>query len=230
MMWQMMKQDARFQARHGFYIVYVFVSLFYILILRWMPVDVRDDAAPVIVLMDPAAVGFYIVGAGVLLERSQGVLDPLFVTPIRLQDYIWSKTVTLAFLGFVSGEAVLIGSLGRVTLLESVGLYAIAVIMSLFGLALAVRAKTVNMFLIKASVVMIMLLLPLLTYFHLISSSIFSVLPTAAALRLLSSSSTPLSLQEGIAIGVNLSSWLVFAYQLAYRACKQFLMQAEEGK
>jgi fluoroquinolone transport system permease protein len=111
-----------------------------------MPVDVRDDVAPVIVLMDPAAVGFFIVGAGVLLERSQGVLDPIFVTPIRLQDYIWSKAITLALLGFVSGEVVLIGSLGRLNWLGSIGLYAISVIMSLFGLALALRAKTVNIF------------------------------------------------------------------------------------
>ncbi|MED4904620.1 hypothetical protein [Parageobacillus thermoglucosidasius] len=44
-----------------------------------MPLDVRKYAAPVIVLMDPATVGFFIVGAAVLLERSQGVLDPLFV-------------------------------------------------------------------------------------------------------------------------------------------------------
>jgi fluoroquinolone transport system permease protein len=232
MIWQMMKQDVRFQARHGFYIVYVFVSLFYILILRWMPVDVRDDVAPVIVLMDPAAVGFFIVGAGVLLERSQGVLDPLFVTPIGLQDYIWSKAITLAFLGFVSGEAVLIGSLGisGMIWLGSIGLYAIAVIMSLFGMALAVRAKTVNMFLMKASFVMIVLLLPLLTYFHLVSSSFVFVLPTSAALRLLSSGSAPLSLYEGIAIGANLSLWLVIAYQLAYRACKQYLMQVGEGE
>jgi fluoroquinolone transport system permease protein len=229
MMWQVMKQDVRFQARHGFYIVYVFVSLFYIFILRWMPIDVRDNAAPVIVLMDPATVGFYIVGAGVLLERSQRVLDPLFVTPIRLKDYIWSKAITLALLGFVSGEAVLIGSIGRMTWLGSIGLYAIAVIMAFFGLALAVRAKTVNMFLIKGSFVMIVLLLPLLNYFHLVSSSIFSVLPTAAAMRLLSSSSAPISLHEGIAIGINLSLWLGIAYRLAYRACEQYLMQVGEG-
>jgi len=218
MIWQLMKQDFRFQARHGFYIVYAFVSLFYIIILRWMPVDVRDDVAPVIVLMDPAAVGFFIVGAGVLLERSQGVLDPIFVTPIRLQDYIWSKAITLALLGFVSGEVVLIGSLGRLNWLGSIGLYAISVIMSLFGLALAVRAKTVNIFLMKASLSMIMLLLPLLSYFHLVSHSIFSVLPTAAALRLLSSSSAPFSLFEGILAAANLCLWLVIAFQLAYKA------------
>lgn len=141
MIWQLMKQDFRFQARHGFYIVYAFVSLFYIIILHWMPVDIRDDVAPVIVLMDPAAVGFFIVGAGVLLERSQGVLNPIFVTPIRLQDYIWSKAITLAILGFVSGEVVLIGSLGRLNWLGSIGLYAISVIMSLFGLALAVTSE-----------------------------------------------------------------------------------------
>jgi fluoroquinolone transport system permease protein len=232
MMWPLIKQDVRFQARHGFYIVYVFVSMFYILILRWMPLDVRKDAAPVIVLMDPATVGFFIVGAGVLLERSQGVLDPLFVTPIRLRHYIWSKALTLAFLGFVSGEAVMAGCFGisGMTWLGSVGLYAIAVIMSLFGLALAVRARTVNIFFIQASFIMIVLLLPLLTYFHLVSSSFVSVLPTAAALCLLSSCSESLSLLEGAAIGVNLGLWLVMAYQLAYRACERYLMQVGEGR
>lgn len=232
MMWQLIKQDVRFQVRHGFYIVYVFVSLFYIWILRWMPLDVRKYAAPVIVLMDPAAVGFFIVGAGVLLERSQGVLDPLFVTPIRLQHYIWSKALTLAFLGFVSGEAVTVGSFGisGMTWLGSVGLYAIAVIMSLFGLALAVRARTVNVFFIQASFVMTVLLLPLLTYFHLVSSSFVSVLPTSAALCLLSSRLESLSWMEAAALVANLGLWLVMAYQLAYRACERYLIQVGEGR
>jgi fluoroquinolone transport system permease protein len=232
MMWQLIKQDVRFQARHGFYIVYVFVSLFYILILRCMPLDVRKYAAPVIVLMDPAAVGFFIIGAGVLLERSQGVLDPLFVTPIRLRHYIWSKALTLAFLGFVSGEAVMAGSFGisGMTWLGSIGLYAIAVIMSLFGLALAVRARTVNIFFIQASFVMIVLLLPLLTYFHLASIPFASVLPTAAALCLLSIRLESLSWMEGAAIGINLGLWLAMAYQLAYRACEWYLMQVGEGR
>ncbi|UOE76743.1 hypothetical protein [Parageobacillus thermoglucosidasius] len=110
-----------------------------------MPLDVRKYAAPVIVLMDPATVGFFIVGAAVLLERSQGVLDPLFVAPAQLQYYICSKALTLGLLGVVSGEAMLVFASNRLeglavakmlnlVLLPPIVLYFFAAKWRLFGL------------------------------------------------------------------------------------------------
>lgn len=225
MMWSMVKQDIRFQTRHGFYIVYGFVSLFYIIVLRWMPMEVRKYMAPVIVLMDPAAVGFFMAGAVILLERSQGVLDPLFITPLRLRHYIWSKAWTLALLGFLSGEVVIVSSLSiaQMTFLKMVGLYTIAVIMALFGVALAVQAKSVNMFLLQAALVMMVLLLPLLSYFHLVSIS-FSFLPTDAALYMLAHAES-FSWQKNSAYAIHLCGWLIIAYTIAKKACERYLLQ-----
>ncbi|EMI11470.1 hypothetical protein [Anoxybacillus gonensis] len=225
MIWSMIKQDIRFQARHGFYIVYGFVSLFYIAALRWMPINAREYIAPVVVLMDPAAVGFFMAGAVILLERSQGVLDPLFITPLRLRHYIWAKAWTLAFLGFLSGVAVIVSSLdiAQMTLLKMVGLYAIAVIMALFGVALAVRTKSVNTFLLQASLVMVVLLLPLLSYFRL-STIPFVFLPTDAALNVLAHGES-LSWQKKGIVAINLFSWMMIAYKIAKKACERYLMQ-----
>ena len=61
---------------------------------------------------DPAAMGLFFMGAIVLLEKSQKVLNAMVVSPVKVSEYILSKTVALIaistiiamILGFVSGS------------------------------------------------------------------------------------------------------------------------------
>lgn len=78
MKWAVIVQDIRFQWRHGFYAVYAIVSAVYAGILHGLPAGIREKAAQAIIYSDPVILGFLFAGGMVLLEKRQGVLEPLF--------------------------------------------------------------------------------------------------------------------------------------------------------
>ncbi|WP_082834470.1 hypothetical protein [Paenibacillus glucanolyticus] len=91
--------DLRFQWRHGFYYVYIFVCICYWILLRFVPETYQEITAIVLTFSDPAALGLIMAGGMVLLERDQGVHDPLFVAPVHLRDYLLAKAFSLSLLG-----------------------------------------------------------------------------------------------------------------------------------
>ena len=90
-----LKYDILFQLRHGFHYAYLFISAVYILILRTLPAEAKSLLLPVIVLTDPTVLGLFFIGGIVLLEKGQRTLESLFVTPLRILEYIGAKTVSL---------------------------------------------------------------------------------------------------------------------------------------
>ena len=80
----LLRHDARLQWRYGIYAAYGVVLAFYVALLvsgrqrlpAWVP--------GVIIFTDPAALGFYFLGALMMLERAEGVRTALAVSPLRL--------------------------------------------------------------------------------------------------------------------------------------------------
>lgn len=65
--------DVRYQFKYGFYFLYTVVSIVYIVILLFIPEDFLRPIASIIILTDPAALGFFFIGGMVLLERGEGL-------------------------------------------------------------------------------------------------------------------------------------------------------------
>ncbi|NQV49093.1 MAG: hypothetical protein HQ507_01245, partial [Candidatus Marinimicrobia bacterium] len=53
-----LKQDIRFQFRHGFYYVYAILSVIYILVLRFLPDALVHPTMILILFTDVCALGF----------------------------------------------------------------------------------------------------------------------------------------------------------------------------
>ena len=98
-----LKGDIVFQFRQGFYLVYILITLFYMLILSQLPEAWLQIAVPIIAFSDPSVVGFIFVGGIILLEKEQGVIDYLSVTPLKIRDYILSKVTSLMILAVCAG-------------------------------------------------------------------------------------------------------------------------------
>lgn len=94
-----LRADLALQFRHGFYGVYVAVILVYGLLLRLIPAPHQDGLLALAVFSDPMVFGFYFAAAMLFMERRQGVLDALFVTPLSAERYIASKMASMAVLG-----------------------------------------------------------------------------------------------------------------------------------
>src|SRR5688572_16362369 len=100
----LLRWEARLQRRYMFYAITAVVALVWIVLLRLLPPAVRADPAallPLFVLTNLQITAFYFAAALVLLERTQGVLAALLVSPLTADEYLWAKVASLTALGLV---------------------------------------------------------------------------------------------------------------------------------
>lgn len=162
----------------------------------------------------------YIFGAGmVLLERGQGTLGAMRVTPIRSGEYLGSKILTLSTFALAESAVVLLIALGPTgfePLLLVPGILAMAVFYTLVGLAQVASSDSVTDFLVPGAIVVSLILQsPLYPFLGLWQSPLWYVVPTYAPLTLLEAAFRPIEAWEWIyAIGYGLLAiigcrWLV---------------------
>ncbi|MBV7380442.1 hypothetical protein [Maritimibacter dapengensis] len=94
--------DARLQFRYGIYYAYAFVVGFYVVTIWSLGAALPGWFVGLLIYTDPAVVGFFFLGALMMLEKSEGVRAALGITPMTASDYFWAKTVTLSTLSVVA--------------------------------------------------------------------------------------------------------------------------------
>ena len=87
----LIKGDIVFQIKYGFYFLYVVFTVLYAFVLVILPETWQETVASLMIYSDPAAMGLFFMGAIVLFEKSQRVLNSLAVSPIHISEYILSK-------------------------------------------------------------------------------------------------------------------------------------------
>ncbi|HEV7275122.1 MAG TPA: hypothetical protein VGN80_02435 [Devosiaceae bacterium] len=144
--------DARLQFRYGIYAAYGVVVVFYVAVLVWTAPWLPAWAPAVVIFTDPAALGFFFLGALLMLERSEGVRPALAVSPVSPAEYLLGKLATLTTVSVVAA-AVLVAVLHRpadpLLLLLTVALTAIQYIG--IGMPIGLRFRTVNGYLIGSA-------------------------------------------------------------------------------
>lgn len=230
MIWTVMAQDVRFQWRHGFYAVYAVVSLVYVGILTWLPPPFRGVAAQVIIFSDPAVLGFLFSAGMVLLEKSQGVLAPLFVSPLSLHSWLAGRALSLSLLSAASGLSVAMGGLGADLRWYGVLLALVpgSVCFTFLGLGLAARVETVNEFLIKSQFLLIPMALPLLELVDGETASWLWWMPGHAVLGLLHAALVGRWAEAPELAGL-LLIWCLLAYGWAHRSFTRHILERIGG-
>ncbi|HAM10367.1 MAG: hypothetical protein A2X05_12790 [Bacteroidetes bacterium GWE2_41_25] len=178
--------DINIQWRSGYWSVYSIMGLLYILILLNIPINIRDEAAVGIIFMDTSVLGLIFVGALVLFEKQQGVLQSMSVTPLKLNTYIYSKVLSLTLLSTVVSSLIWIVPLwslkGYGFILSGVVLSSI--VFTIFGLGFSSGVITFNQYLARifmGSLIFSIPVFPFLIYPEMVWLIIF---PTNAALDL----------------------------------------------
>lgn len=143
--------DARLQYRYGIYAAYAFVVAFYIVALTVGRSILPGWAIALIIYTDPAAVGFFFLGALMMLEKSEGVRIALATSPATAAQYFTGKAVTLCGLALVACTILIFvhGAANPALLLVSVALTSVAFLG--IGVPIALRFRTVNGYLIGSS-------------------------------------------------------------------------------
>lgn len=226
------KYDVLSQFRYGFYYAYIAILILYYGLLTNIPTELRNDIEVLIIFSDPSAVGYFIIGGILLLEKDQNTMENLFVTPIRIYEYIFSKVISLTFLAVLITIIILLttwdGPLHLFTLL--LGVILTSIFFTLLGLTAAVYSNSLNEYLLKAPLIVSVFYLPVLEYLNIYHHPLFNLIPGKASLVLLEGGFEelePLSLIYAIAI---LSAWIVLAYLLAHRSFYKRIILRIEGR
>ena len=212
-------QDVKFQMRHGFYLAYLFVCALYVLLLRNLPADVQELATTLILFSDPCALGSFFIGGIVLLERGQNILDSLFVTPLRVREYLVGKVLSLGMLSALASMVieVFVQGVRPELVMVLAGVLLSSFFFTLLGASLAVRVKSVNAFLCLSPFLIVLFYLPVLETAGVLEAPWFSLLPSTAALHLIQG--TPVLWEVGVLIG-----WIAVAYRVAYGSFQRYVI------
>jgi fluoroquinolone transport system permease protein len=178
--------DMRFQLKYGFYFIYAVMILFYILLVGIFPVAWKSMATVIVLFIDPAGLGFFFIGGLLLLEKGERVLDALFVSPLRVWEYILAKALSLGLISVLVGVIIAVAGLGAKANIPVLVLSLLtgSVLYTFVGLAAGVRAKTVNQFMIITVPAEILLGAPPILLVFGVKSYLLELLPGSLILRL----------------------------------------------
>ena len=141
--------DIRIQYKYGFYWLYLFFSIFYIALLSAFPEAWRAKAAILMIFTDPAAMGLYFMGAIVLFEKSERVLDSIAVSPLKTAEYVLSKLLSLSVISTLVGLVIgLMAGIVSHPVLFILSVFLCSCLFSSVGLIVACKISTLNQFVI----------------------------------------------------------------------------------
>lgn len=193
------------------------MGFLYILILLNIPLNVRDEAAVGIIFMDTSVLGLIFVGALVLFEKQQGVLQSMSVTPLKLNTYIYSKVISLTILSTVISSLIWIIPLwsfkGYGYILSGVALS--SVVFTIFGLGFTSGVATFNQYLARIFIGSLIFSIPVIPFIIFPEMVWLIIFPTNAALDLFlqisKDSFSIIQLIDIILLGIWIFVMLIFA-------------------
>ena len=215
-----LKSDLRFQYKHGFYAVYTFIAVLYIIIMQKIPSGLlKDYAVALIVFSDPAMLGFFFIGGIIMLEKQQGIIDYLAVTPLSPQEYIKAKVVTLGLLSIVASILITLTThLNGVNwLILFVAIALVSVFFTLYGFLVASGCHTINQYFLRMIPFLILTILPCFAVIEFPYSWIFNVFPNVAGLKLTIGAFLGISWQDAVFYLMVICVWDWVVYAVALR-------------
>jgi fluoroquinolone transport system permease protein len=179
--------DVRFQLKHGFYLIYVILTIMYLIILSFLTEDILSVALPLVVFSDPSVLGLFFIGGIILLEKGQGVLMVLVVSPLRTMEYIMSKVISLAMISVLAAFAITFFSHYPSTnwLLLLLATILTSALFTLIGIMINAGCETVNQYMLRTIPYMLLFMLPCFSLIGFPYSGLFTIVPSVAALRLM---------------------------------------------
>ena len=223
---QLLKKEITLQWRQGFWLVYFVFTAIYVTVLLNLPEKNRMMVSLILILSDTTMLGLIFIGALVLLEKQQAVIQSLFVTPLEPSQYIWSKTISLSLIAVCMSILVYlpVWHFTAYTLLLLACITFTAGTFVLLGLGLSVRVDTINQYFGLMMGASMLLILPVVPYMLLDQNPLFLFLPYVASLDLMLGARESLPLWRIFLDIILLVAWGYIAYKFAIRRVTQYLV------
>ena len=191
-----LRLDSQLQARHRVYLIVLGATFGLALAIRAVVTPEQlEFFMPVLVMYGVSLTTVFLVGVLLLLERSEGTLDVVMVSPLRPSEYLASKLITLAGLALVESTIVAVVAYG---LGWSFGWFVLAVVMRAsmgvgVGVAVGVRYSSITRFLFPGILASLAFDLPTFWYFEIWPTSLFYLWPSMPPLLLAKNAFLPVA-------------------------------------
>ncbi len=183
---RLFKYDISIQIRSGYWTVYGIIGLIYILVLINLPIDIRDEIAIYLIFSDTSVLGLIFVGALILFEKNQGVLQSISVTPLKFDRYLFSKAISLTILSAVVSSLIWLIPLksfaGYPLLLAGTVLASLG--FTIFGIGFSSGAYSFNQFIVRVVMGSMVFIIPVIVMLLFPTAKWLIVLPMNALLDL----------------------------------------------
>jgi fluoroquinolone transport system permease protein len=227
-----MHWDVQLQWRQGLFYAALFVALVWIVLLSQVNALIARYLLPAMLYIDLSIFGFFFMAGLLYLEKGEGVLTALVVSPLRSWQYLVAKLATLTALGLLVSllvVAVIQRDPVRWPLLVG-GLIVNSLLFTLASFVLAVRYDAINEFLIPAIGLLGAAQIPLLDGFGIWSGWPLYLLPFQASLLLVRSAFEPLAAWQWVYALAYVGVLIVTGYLWALRAFDRFVVRAPGGR
>lgn len=183
---RLLLNEFRFLLKYGIIFIYSVFTVFYLCLLSFIPESARQITAVILVFTDPAAMGLFFMGAVVLLEKSQRVSNAIAVSPVKINEYILAKIISLIVCGCIVSLILCLFAGLKNILLITLGVAFGSALFSLVSLIVATKIESLNSFMIATVPFEILICLPPILYlFDVISSPLWILHPGVASIRLI---------------------------------------------
>jgi len=204
--------DLLFQNRYGFHLLYTFFSLIYIGVIYFIPDNWRSDTSSLVIFSDPAMLGLIFIGAIVLFEKSERVLDSIAVSPVKTGEYVLSKGISLALISTISGLLIAyVGGEKPHDLVQFIlGILLGSSLFTFMGLICSTRISTLNQFIVIIIPIQLIVVGPVIVYSFWNSNPLWLIHPGVSIFELISGKHGHTILAD-----ISLMVWFVSTFLIA---------------
>lgn len=210
--------DVRTQFKYGFYFIYLVFTIVYISLLYAFPAEWRQPAAILMIYSDPAAMGLYFMGAIILFEKSERVLDSIAISPVKPFEYVVSKLCSIGFISVI--VAIAIGYSSNIVFQPfsfTAGVFLCSCLISAIGLIIACKISSLNQFIVATIPAELLINIPAIAWIFGYKKSWLLCHPGVCLIELCRGS------QKSLPALIILTLWTLFFFLLAERTVKEML-------
>lgn len=216
--------EFRLQKRYYFWATAAVITLVWVLLLGSLSDTVKAQWMPALIFADLSNIGLLFIAGCLYLERRQGTLYALAITPFRRSRWLLLKLISLTVLTAACALAIVLAAGGTVNwLLLIPAVLATALVFTLCGFLLALPFDDLLNYFLAMALSMIFLSLPLLDYFEVYPHWLYWLLPSQPVLILLVGSFHTVEVTSVIASMLLCVIWVCVLYILAARKFNRFV-------
>lgn len=209
--------DIRQQYKYGFYALYTLFTLVYITVLRILPMPWKELCTTTLIFSDPVLIGLMFMGAIILFEKSEKVMQALAVSPISIHTYILSKVISIGLISLLSGVLIaLFSGMEHSYIHLAVGIMLGSALFTLVGISLSAFISTMNNFMLIMVSTLIISVAPISVYTMGYKSGVMLLHPSISLIELMSGNISVISLMA-------ISIWCIAMYIFSCLSVKRMM-------